>query len=94
MIALTVARNLTKISSVELLEDVFVVKVLENGDGLAQLVVDLALRNALLRFLQQGVTIAGKLKYHHPIICINKVICWSTAHRGDKMIWTKKCSIF
>ena len=52
----------TQISRVELLEDVLVVQVLEDGDGLVQLVVDLTLGDALLRFLQQSITIAGQLK--------------------------------
>lgn len=54
--------RITKVSGIELLKDVLVIEVLEDGDGLVQLVIDLTLGNALLRFLQQVVAIAGQLK--------------------------------
>jgi hypothetical protein len=54
--------ELTQVSRVELLEDVLVVEVLEDGDGLVQLVVDLALGDALLRFLQQCIAVTSKLE--------------------------------
>ena len=53
---------LTEIPGVKLLEDVLVVEVLEHGDGLVQLVVDLALGDALLRLLQQHVAVTGQLR--------------------------------
>jgi hypothetical protein len=54
--------SLSKISRVELLEDVLVVEVLEDGNGVAQLVVDLVFADALLGLFQKGIAVAGQLK--------------------------------
>jgi hypothetical protein len=54
--------SLSKISRVELLEDVLVVEVLEDGNGVAQLVIDLVFADALLGLFQKGIAVAGQLK--------------------------------
>ena len=57
---LLVDEAFAQVSRVELLEDVFVVEVFEDRDGGGQPVVNLALRDSLLRLFQQGVAIPGK----------------------------------
>ena len=57
---LLVDEPLAEVARVKLLEDVLVVEVLEHRDGVGQLVVDLGLRDALLRLLQQAVAVPGQ----------------------------------
>ena len=54
--------HLTQAPRVELLEHVFVVQVLEDLDGVGQLVVDLVLADALEGLLQEGVAVTGELR--------------------------------
>ena len=59
---LLVDEAFAQVSRVELLEDVFVVEILEHSYRTVELVIDLSLAYTFLRLLKQGIAISSQLE--------------------------------
>ena len=59
---LLVDEAFAQVSRVELLEDVFVVEILEHSYRTVELVIDLSLADTFLRLLKQGIAISSQLQ--------------------------------